>query len=105
RLRSVCRHSSGFVYAVSRTGVTGATSRVAADVESLVGRIKGCSDLPVCVGFGVSRPEHVREICRFADGAVVGSWLVDKLHGEWDGGAGREDLVRAVRELKEATRG
>jgi tryptophan synthase alpha chain len=105
RLQSVCRHSSGFVYAVSRTGVTGASDSVAAGGEDLVRRIKACGDLPVCVGFGISNPEQVREVCRYADGAVVGSWLVDKLHREWDAGKGREALVRSIGELKEATRG
>src|SRR5437868_4476052 len=52
RLREVCARSSGFVYAVSRTGVTGAQVNVAGDVPELVGRIKKCTELPVCVGFG-----------------------------------------------------
>lgn len=103
RLDAVCKRSTGFVYAVSRTGVTGAGSEVPADVRSLVQRIKARTDLPVCVGFGISKPEHVRMVCEVADGAVIGSWLVDFLCKEWRNGLGRERLVSAVKELKEAT--
>lgn len=105
RLEAVARASSGFVYAVSRTGVTGAASQAGADVDSLVTKLKAHTGLPVCVGFGISRPEHVASVCAVADGAVVGSWLVDKLAAEWDGGAGKSALQSAVRELKNATRG
>jgi tryptophan synthase alpha chain len=104
RLRRVCDASTGFVYAVSRTGVTGAGSEVPPEVGSLVSRVKAMTSLPVCVGFGISRPEHVRMVCSVADGAVVGSWLVDWLSKYWDEGAAREDLVAQVRALKEATR-
>jgi tryptophan synthase alpha chain len=104
RLREVCLRSTGFVYAVSRTGVTGAENQVPPDVSTLVNKVKALTDRPICVGFGISRPEHVRMVTEVADGAVVGSYLVDLLHREWDGGKGREKLVRAVRELKEATR-
>jgi tryptophan synthase alpha chain len=105
RLKKVCESSSGFVYAVSRTGVTGAGSAVPPEVGSLVSRLKKATDKPVCVGFGISKPEHVRSVCAVADGAVVGSWLVDLLHREWNGGAGRALVVERVRELKAATRG
>lgn len=104
RLDAVCQASSGFVYAVSRTGVTGASSDVPPEARRLVGLLKERTSLPVCVGFGISRPEHVRAVCEVADGAVVGSWLVDQLAREWRAGLGRADLVRAVRALKEATR-
>lgn len=104
RLDEVCWRSSGFVYAVSRTGVTGALQSVPEEVDSLVRRIKARTELPVCVGFGISRPEHVRTICKVADGAVIGSWLVDLLHRTWDGGRGREETVKLLKEMKEATR-
>lgn len=103
RLDKVCALSSGFVYAVSRTGVTGANESVSDEVGGLVGRLKARTDLPVCVGFGISTPDHVRRICEVADGAVIGSWLVHRLHRTWDGGKGREELVDALREFKEAT--
>jgi len=104
RLNEVCRSSTGFVYAVSRTGVTSAQVSVSREAGDLVSRIKGRTDLPVCVGFGVSKPEHVRMVCEVADGAVVGSWLVDLLHREWRDGVGKSKVVELIRALKEATR-
>jgi tryptophan synthase alpha chain len=104
RLDQVCRRATGFVYAVSRTGVTGAGQEVPPDVRSLVERVKARTELPVCVGFGISKPEHVRMVCEVADGAVIGSWLVDLLAREWETGTGRQDIVARIQELKAATR-
>lgn len=104
RIRDVAAKSTGFIYVVSRTGVTGAESAVPTDVASLVQRVRSLTDRPVCVGFGISTPEHVRMVCEVADGAVVGSALVGKIHREWNGGEGREAIVAFVRELKAATR-
>lgn len=104
RLDEVCKRASGFVYAVSRTGVTGHASEVPMEVSGLVGRIKARTELPVCVGFGISKPEHVRMVCEVADGAVVGSWLVNLLAEEWKAGTGRDRVLNAVRELKMASR-
>lgn len=103
RIDEVCARTTGFVYAVSRTGVTGAENQVPPDVAGLVARIKSKTDKPVCVGFGISTPEHVKMVCQVADGAVVGSFLVNLLHNEWRGGAGRAKIVEAVRGLKQAT--
>ena len=103
RIREVARRSTGFVYVVSRTGVTGAENAVPHDVRDLVLRVRGLTQLPVCVGFGISKPEHVRRVCEVADGAVVGSAVVEKLHNEWKGGKGRDSIVEFVRELKRAT--
>ena len=104
RLDLVCQRSSGFVYAVSRTGVTGSAKVDWSDTQRLVEKLKTMTSLPVCVGFGVRSAEDVKNVCAFADGAVIGSWLVDFLEKEWQGGEGRERLVAAVRELKAATR-
>lgn len=104
RIEDVARRTTGFVYAVSRTGVTGAENQVPPEVRTLVERIKGKTEKPVCVGFGISKPEDVRMVCEVADGAVVGSFLVNLLHQKWNGGAGRDEIVAAVRELKEATK-
>jgi len=104
RLDEVCKHSSGFVYAVSRTGVTGSASTVPADVQELVQRIKSRTQLPVCVGFGISKPEHVKMVCEVADGAVIGSWLVDTIANTWEGGKGKRDLVQQIQALKAMTR-
>jgi len=104
RIHDVAAKSSGFVYIVSRTGVTGLENRVPADVTALVQRVRTLTDKPTCVGFGVSTPEHVRLVCGFADGAVVGSALVKLLHDKWDGGRGRTEIVEFVKALKAATR-
>ena len=101
RIRQVCEKSTGFVYAVSRTGVTGVQNELSSDVPMLVAYLKTRTDRPVCVGFGISKPEHVRSVCGYADGAVVGSFIVDLLHREWPNG--RNKIVQAVRELKEST--
>ncbi len=90
RLDEVCAASRGFVYAVSRTGVTGSAQEVPVEVGTLVQRVQARTDTPVCVGFGISQPEHVRRVCAVADGAVVGSWLVDFLNARWEGGAGAD---------------
>ena len=80
RIEVVSALSTGFVYCVSRTGVTGARQDIPAELTEVVGRIKAHTSAPVCVGFGVSSPEHVRHICAFADGVVVGSALVNLSH-------------------------
>jgi len=104
RIADVCAKSTGFVYAVSRTGVTGAENSVPVDVRSLVERIKSQTDKPVCVGFGISKPDHVKMVCEVADGAVVGSALVNLLHNEWKGGQGLQIIVDAITALKSATK-
>lgn len=104
RIEDVAKRTSGFVYVVSRTGVTGAENQVPVDVQGLVSKVKSHTDKPVCVGFGISKPEHVKMVCEVADGAVVGSRIVDLLHRVWNGGKGREEVISAVRELKAATR-
>jgi tryptophan synthase alpha chain len=79
RLRRLCEASSGFVYAVTRTGITGAGQGLPAEVESYLDAVKAASHLPVCAGFGVRSPEHVELIGRHADGVIVGSALVELL--------------------------
>ena len=77
RLLKIVRASTGFVYAVSRLGVTGARSDLDGRVERHVASIKAETELPVAVGFGISTPAQVRDVARYADGVVVGSALVD----------------------------
>ena len=79
RLERIAQRACGFIYAVSRTGVTGARDEMTRDAETLVKRVRSVSDLPVAVGFGISTAEHVREIWRFADAAVVGSAIVSQI--------------------------
>jgi tryptophan synthase alpha chain len=95
RLRMIAERASGFIYAVSRAGVTGAREEVSAEAEKLVGRVRAVSDLPVTVGFGVSKPEHVRDVWRYADAAVVGSAIVDVIESS----VGQPDLVERVGEF------
>ncbi|MHB8636971.1 MAG: tryptophan synthase subunit alpha [Fimbriimonadaceae bacterium] len=105
RIDAVCRRSTGFVYAISRTGVTGAGQEAPPEVAELVGKLRQKTELPICVGFGVSKPEHVRMVCAVADGAVVGSSLVELLHQKWGGGAGSSAIVEYLRSLKAAAVG
>jgi tryptophan synthase alpha chain len=94
RLRRAAELGSGFLYAISRLGVTGARDAVAAGAQEMVGRIRKVSDLPVALGFGISKPDHVREVGQWADAAVVGSALVEVIARE---GASR-DLNTRVEE-------
>jgi len=87
RLRLITDHASGFVYAVSRAGVTGARENLSYEAELLVARVRKFSSLPVAVGFGLSSAEQVAETLRYADAAVVGSAIVaeiEKLSGDPD---------------------
>lgn len=79
RLERIARAASGFIYAVSRAGVTGVRADIPADAHDLVARIRAVSDLPVALGFGIATPGHVREVGRWADAAVVGSALVERI--------------------------
>lgn len=82
RLPAVLANTSGFVYYVSITGITGSASPQARNVEAAVKRIKGHTGLPVAVGFGIKTPEQAAEIARAADGAVIGSAIVDAIAKE-----------------------
>jgi len=79
RLKMVAERASGFIYAVSRAGVTGAREEMSGAAEKLVGRVRMFSQLPIAVGFGISRPEHVADVWRYADAAVVGSAIVGEI--------------------------
>ena len=79
RLRLVAEHASGFIYAVSRAGVTGARSSVSAEAEKLVNRMRRFSQLPIAVGFGISNAQQVADVQRYADAVVVGSALVAEM--------------------------
>jgi tryptophan synthase alpha chain len=85
RLRSAVVNSTGFVYAVSTMGITGARRDVDSAARSLVERLRGVGATSVCVGLGISTADQVRDVCSYADGAIVGSHLVSALAR---GGAG-----------------
>lgn len=95
RLKLIAQYSSGFVYVVARTGVTGMRESVATEVHSLVERVRQYTSLPVAVGFGISKPEHVQDVWRYADGAVVGTRLVLEIENN----LGKPDLVERVAQL------
>ena len=79
RLDLVAKHASGFVYAVSRAGVTGTRETVSAEAEKLVRRMRAFTSLPIAVGFGISTTEQVRDVQRYADAVVVGSAIVAEM--------------------------
>jgi tryptophan synthase alpha chain len=92
RLRLVAKHARGFIYAVSRAGVTGARSTVSAEAETLVNRVRSFSKLPVAVGFGISSDDQVADVQRYADAVVVGSAIV----GEIERLGTQDDMVLRV---------
>ncbi len=94
RIRKAAELGSGFLYGISRLGVTGARDQVASGAAALAARVRAHTTLPLALGFGVSRPEHVAEIGAYADAAVVGSALVSVIaeHG------GASDLIARVEE-------
>jgi len=95
RLAQIAQKAHGFIYAVSRAGVTGERDQIARDAEILVQRIRSVSDLPVAVGFGISTAEQVAAVWRFADAAVVGSAIVKQIENLGDS----PDLVKCVGEF------
>jgi len=92
RLKMIAERASGFIYAVSRAGVTGAREDVSAEAEKLVNRVRAVSNLPLAVGFGISKPEQVRDVWRYADAAVVGSAIVKTIEDN----TGNADLVQEI---------
>ena len=92
RIQRAAELGSGFLYGISRLGVTGARDTVATGAQAMVARIRAHTDLPIALGFGISRPEHVAEVIAYADAAVVGSALVSVIaeHGA------SPDLVQSV---------
>lgn len=95
RLKLVAQHARGFIYAVSRAGVTGVRTNVSAEAEKLVNRMRKFSSLPIAVGFGISSVEQVKDVHRYADAVVVGSAIV----GEMERLAGGADLPRQIGEF------
>lgn len=94
RVLEIARGATGFLYYVSRTGVTGAREQLTASLQQEVEAIRAVIDLPLAVGFGISTPEQAATVARFADGVIVGSALVDTLAREGVEPAGR--LVEAL---------
>ena len=97
RLRQICKASSGFVYAVSRTGVTGARQQLTDDAQKLTRRLRRHTKLPIAVGFGISTAEQFAAVGKFADAAVVGSAIVETI--ERNPGKEAESVAKFINQL------
>lgn len=97
RLKNIAQASSGFIYAVSRTGVTGARQQMPEDAARLVARLRRYTDLPVAVGFGISTAAQFKAVGKFADAAVVGSAIVETI--ERNPGKEAESVAQFVKQL------
>ena len=95
RIERICANAAGFIYYVSREGVTGVQSSVATSLVERVGEIRQHTNLPVAVGFGISTPDQAREVAKVADGVVVGSAIVQKISEN----AGQRDLAARIGEF------
>ena len=82
RIRLVAQHSSGFIYLVSLTGVTGARQQLDANLDAFVKRVKKQTDKPLCVGFGISTPEQAKKAVQTADGAIIGSRIIQLMEAD-----------------------
>ena len=98
RLKLVAEHASGFVYAVSRAGVTGTRETISVEAEKLVTRMRAFTSLPIAVGFGISNSEQVKDVQRYADAVVVGSAIV----AEMERLEGASDLAQKIGEFARA---
>jgi tryptophan synthase alpha chain len=102
RIRKAAELGRGFLYGISRLGVTGARAQVASGAETMVKRIRQHTTMPIALGFGISRPEHVAEVGQYADAAVVGSALVSLIAEASASPRLVERVERYVRDLKSA---
>lgn len=106
RAEKVVKACGGFVYVVSVVGITGARESLPSALREQLARLRTMTDLPLCVGFGVSKPEHVRELKEIADGVIVGSAVVKKLEAAAaDRRKALADVCQLVRELRSALGG
>jgi len=101
RLKKIAQASNGFLYAVSRTGVTGETQELSSELRGFLDELRRYTTIPVAVGFGISQPEHVKAVWRVADAAVVGSAIVREIEQN----IGRADLVERVSNFTKWLRG
>ncbi|MBU1171472.1 MAG: tryptophan synthase subunit alpha [Proteobacteria bacterium] len=103
RMQTISDTASGFIYLVSKTGVTGSDGLDTREISSLCGRLKSLTDLPVCIGFGISTAEDVAAIARVADGVVIGSAFERMIENNFDNPELCSILYQKVREYKKAT--
>jgi tryptophan synthase alpha chain len=99
RMAEIAKHGSGFVYLISRLGVTGMRNEIASGLAETIDRLRSATKLPVCVGFGISTPAQAREVAKLADGVVVGSAVVRAAETSVDA------AVSLVREMRKAIDG
>jgi tryptophan synthase alpha chain len=99
RMAEIARHGSGFVYLISRLGVTGLQERTASSLPDSIARLRSATTLPICVGFGISTPEQARSVAALADGVVLGSAVVRAAE------EGPEAVLKLTRSLREALDG
>jgi tryptophan synthase alpha chain len=96
RRARIAADASGFVYIISTRGITGERDRVAADLAEKIAALRKETSLPLIVGFGVSTPQHVREVCASADGVIVGSAIVRRIAAAVEAHAGPEEIVDSI---------
>jgi tryptophan synthase alpha chain len=104
RMRMLVHNTRGFLYYVSLTGVTAARAELASGIEQGVKAIRAMGDVPVIVGFGISRPEHAAEVGRYADGVAVGSAIVALIESARSKSAAVDSVAKFAREIKAALR-
>lgn len=104
RMRKIAENAEGFIYLVSRTGVTGSGQIDINEVSTIFNQIKTFTELPVCVGFGISKPEQVSQLCTIADGVVIGSAFEKMIEDNLDNKDLASMLGNFTAELKASTR-
>src|SRR5258708_33509913 len=97
RIGVICSHSSGFVYCVTVTGITGARKELPPGMPELFGEVRERTQLPIAAGFGISRPEHMRSLRGAVDAAAVGSAIVDEIDMGGAGVAPGKELLETFR--------
>ncbi len=99
RREAIARASSGFIYQIAVAGTTGERATISASLSDDVAQLRRVSGLPVCVGFGISTAQQVREVCTFADGAIVGSAVVRRIDDALRKGASPDALIETASEF------
>jgi tryptophan synthase alpha chain len=101
RIRLVARHSGGFIYLVSVTGVTGARTRLSASLGQFIARVRKATEKPLCVGFGIATPEQTRQVAQMADGVIVGSKLIQLIEQD----PSLKQVASLIRDMRKAMDG
>jgi tryptophan synthase alpha chain len=102
RIRMISSEAKGFIYVVSSLGVTGVRSEIKTDLESILAAVKGATDTPAAIGFGINTPEQAKKMASYADGVIVGSAIV-KIVAKY-GKDAAPHIAEYVRSMKDAIR-